>query len=99
MDNIKFESMCKDVVVVFGTHDIILDANTTNVKQVERFAITTYGKETPKDEPMAKAHNISVLILDDNLCTQEGHDEIVQKIKEKYGDNLLCMFDENGRKL
>ena len=99
MDNIKFESMCKDVVIVFGTHDIILDANTTNVKKVERFVVTTRKKKTHEDEPMVEAHNISVLILNDNLCTPKGHNEIVQKIKAEYGDNLLCMFDENGHKL
>lgn len=99
MNSIKLESLCKDVAIVYGTHDITLDVNTTNVKKVERFVVTTYGKETPKDEPMAKAYNIYVLILDDNLCTKEGHNEIVQKIKAEYGDNLLCMFDESGHKL
>ncbi len=96
MDNIKIESMCKDIVIVYGTHDVFLDANTTNVKKIERFVVTTRGKKTPKDKLMVKAYNISVLILDDNLCTPEGHNKIVQNLKDKYGDNLLCMFDENG---
>ena len=54
MNSIKLESLCQNVAIVFGTHDIILDVNTINVKKVERFVVTTCGKETPKGKPIVK---------------------------------------------
>ncbi|MCQ2340539.1 MAG: hypothetical protein MJZ79_07180 [Paludibacteraceae bacterium] len=87
MENCIFEKFCKGVVLC-STHDVVFHSQT-NVQSVEKVIVIT------RNPPAC--HNISLLILEKELCGQK--DQLISMLKESYGDNLLCILDLNGNKL
>ena len=82
MVHLDYQNLEKGAIVVF-THKIWL-SKETNVIGSWLFNVITQDGVT---------HNITILITDDELYTDEKKGELAEMIKQSYGDNFKEMHE------